>query len=237
MADKNDKKRALIFSPHPDDAELGMGGTMVKLLDDGWEVILADVTNGEPTPAGSVEIRAAETQKAAKTLGLTRRVCLGLPNRYLENTLENRRILAEAIREYKPRWIFTVTLPDAHPDHIHTHELVTDARFAAKLTKTDMAFEPHYPEKIFYFLGSHLRIHPQPSFLVDVTEQWDRKIAAVNAYRSQFWDNQTDESKKGWIIEHITALFRYYGSRINVKYAEPFFCHELVGLSHLDALL
>lgn len=229
--------RVMVFSPHPDDAELGMGGTIVRLLDDGWEVIVADVTNGEPTPAGSVEIRAAETKKASEILGLTDRICLDLPNRYVENTLDNRRVFAEAIRKYKPRWLFTVTLPDAHPDHIHTHALVNEARFVAKLTKTDMEHEPHYPEKIIYFLGSHLRIHPQPSFLVDVTGQWERKIAAISAYQSQFWHNQTEADKKGWIIEYVTAMCRYYGSRINVQYAEPFFCHELVGLAHLGSLL
>jgi bacillithiol biosynthesis deacetylase BshB1 len=229
--------RVMIFSPHPDDAEIGMGGTIARLLDDGWEVIVADVTNGEPTPAGTVEIRAAETARATEALGLTGRICLDLPNRYVENTLENRRVVAEAIREYQPRWIFTVTLPDAHPDHIHTHELVGDARFTAKLTKTDMAFEPHYPEKLIYFLGSHLRIHPQPSFLADVTAQWERKIAAISAYQSQFWHYQKENREKGWIIEHITAVCRYYGSRINVRYAEPFFCPEPVGLAHLDALL
>lgn len=234
---KKMENRVLILSPHPDDAEIGMGGTIGKLLDDGWEVILADITNGEPTPAGSVEIRAAEAKKASQALNLTKRVCLNLPNRYLENTLEHRKIVAEAIREFKPRWLFTTALPDAHPDHIHGSELVVDARFTAKLTKTDMAFEPHYPEKIIYFYASHLRQHPNPRFVVDVTSQWDRKIAAIEAYQSQFWLNQQDPAQRGWIIEHITAQCRYYGTRVGVKYAEPFFSHEMVGLANLNSLL
>jgi len=229
--------RILIFSPHPDDAEIGMGGTIARLLDHGWEVVVADVTNGEPTPSGSVEIRAAETKKATQVLGLSKRFCLDLPNRYLENNLDNRRLLAQTIRQHKPRWLFTVTLPDAHPDHIYTHQLVTDARFMAKLTKTDMSFEPHYPERIFHFYASHLRTHEDPSFIVDVTNQWDRKIAAIEAYQSQFWLNQTDPAKKGWIIDHVTAMCRYFGNLIGVKYAEPFFCTEPLGLTNLNAIL
>ena len=229
--------RILIFSPHPDDAEIGMGGTIARLLDNGWEVIIADVTNGEPTPAGSDEIRAAETRKATQILGLTQRLCLNLPNRYIENNLDNRRTLAQAIRQFKPRWLFTVTLPDAHPDHIHTNALVTDARFTAKLTKTDMPFEPHYPEKIFYFFASHLRSHQEPSFVVDVSEQWDRKVAAIEAYQSQFWLNQSDPAQKGWIIDYITTMCRYFGNLVGVKYAEPFFCPQPVGLNNLNAIL
>ena len=231
------ENRVLIFSPHPDDAELGMGGAIAKFLDEGWEVILADLTDGEPTPAGSVEIREKETQQATESLGLRHRLCLGLPNRYLQNNLENRRVLAETIREYKPRWVFTVMLPDSHPDHFHTHHLVVVGRFAAKLTKTDMAFKPHYPERVFYFYASHLRIHPDPRFIVDVSAQWDRKIASIKAYQSQFWHNHTEPEKKGWVLEYVTTLCKYFGDRIGVEYAEPFFCHELVGLSKLDSLL
>jgi len=233
---KDKQKKVMILSPHPDDAEIAMGGTIARMIDDGWEVIVADLTNGEPTPAGSVEIRAAETARASQALGLKTRLCLGLPNRYVMNTLEYRVIVASAIRQHQPHWLFTVAQPDAHPDHIHAQELVDDARFAAKLTKTDMPFQPHYPDKIIYFYASHLRAHPNPSFLVDVTAQWDRKIAALEAYQSQFWQHDKGRGP-GWIIDYITTYCRYFGSRINVKYAEPFLCREPVGLARLDALL
>lgn len=237
MKNNVENKRVLVFSPHPDDAEITLGGTMCRLLDDGWEVILADLTNGEPTPTGSVEIRAAESAQAAEVLGITKRVCLGLANRYLDESLESRRAVAEAVREYQPRWLFTTFPTDAHPDHIHGSHLVDDARFAAKLTRTDMKFEPFYPDKIIYYYASHLRLHPQPSFVVDVSEYWDRKIEAISAYQSQFWLNQSDPARKGWILEHIAIICRYFGNRIGVEYAEPFYCHELVGLSGLNSLL
>ena len=229
-------KRVMIFPPHPDDGELAMGGTIAKLIDEGWDVVVADMSSGEPTPAGSREIRAAETEKASTALGITRRINLGLPNRFFEENIESRVTIAEAIREYKPRWLFGPFRPDAHPDHIHASRLIEDARFHAKLTKTEMKHDPHHPEKIIYFYATHLRVHPNPSFVVDVTPYWDRKIEAVHAYRSQFWDNQPEE-KQGWILEHVEALCRYFGNRIGVKYGEPFFCHELVGLNDLGSLL
>ena len=237
MANDVDNKRVLVFSPHPDDADITLGGTMCRLLADGWEVILADITNGEPTPAGNPEMRAAEAAQAGKVLGLTERLCLGLPNRYLDESLEYRRPIAETVRQYRPRWLFTTFPTDAHPDHIHASRLVDDARFTAKLTKTDMKFEPFYPDKIIYYYASHLRLHPEPSFVVDISEFWDQKIEAISAFQSQFWLNQTDPSRKGWILEHISTICRYFGNRIGVEYAEPFYCHELVGLSNLDSLL
>ena len=231
------EKRALVFAPHPDDAEMAMGGAMARLLDDGWEVVLADLTNGEPTPAGSVEKRQAETALASKALGITERLCLGLPNRYLDSRLEYRTVVAETIRKYKPRWLFAPYRPDVHPDHIHASHLVEEARFHAKLTKTDMAHEPHYPEKTIYYYATHLNVHPAPSFVVDVTAQWPRKLEAIKAYQSQFWDNQSDPARRGWIVDHLDAYCRYFGNRIGVPYGEPFFCHELVGLATLDHLL
>lgn len=233
----NKDKNVLIFSPHPDDAELAMGGTIAHLIEDGWNVTIADLTDGEPTPAGSVEIRQKETAAASAALGITQRTCLNLPNRYLEQTLKYRRTVAEAIRKYKPRWLFVTFRPDAHPDHVHASRLIEDARFTAKLTKTDMAHEPHYPEKIIYYYATHLNVHPNPSFVVDVTDQWEKKLAAIKAYQSQFWLNQKDSARRGWIIDHIEAICRYFGNRINTTYGEPFFCHELVGLENLNTLL
>lgn len=235
--EKENSRTILILGPHPDDAEISMGGSIVAMLDKGWQVVLADLTNGEPTPNGTPEIRAAEAAKAAEILGVTKRVCLGLPNRYLTETLEHRKIVAECIREYKPHWIFTTALPDAHPDHIHAHALVQDARFAAKLTKTDMAFEPHWPKKLMYFFASHLRQNIIPSFVVDVSPYWDKKVAAIEAYQSQFALNQNEPDKKGWVIDHIESICRYFGSRIGVEYAEPFFCEDLVALGDFEGLL
>ena len=150
----------LIVAPHPDDAELGMAGAIMKFKDDGWRVGVLDLTNGEPTPFGTPEIRARETAAATAVLGLDWRENLGLPNRSLEATLEARAKLAGVFRLERPRWIFAPYWVDAHPDHVAATELIEAARFWSKLTKTGMPGEPYYPQRIFYYYCVHLRIIP-----------------------------------------------------------------------------
>src|SRR4051812_36702067 len=124
---------ALVVAPHPDDAELGMGGTIARLMGQGWKVGILDLTSGEPTPLGSPEIRARETAAANAALGGPWRENLGLPNRSLEATLAYRRTLAAAFRRVRPRLLFAPFWEDAHPDHLAATRLVEDARFWSKL--------------------------------------------------------------------------------------------------------
>ena len=126
----------LVIAPHPDDAELGMAGAIMKFLAEGRRVGVLDLTSGEPTPHGSLETRRRETAAATEILGLEWRENLGLPNRSLEPTLEARTLLAAVIRREKPRWRVAPHWIDAHPDHVAATELVEAARFWAKLTKT-----------------------------------------------------------------------------------------------------
>jgi bacillithiol biosynthesis deacetylase BshB1 len=227
----------LVFAPHPDDAELGMGGTIAKLTAKGVEVAVVDMTNGEPTPYGSPEIRAAETARATEALGLPGelRVQLDLVNREVVHDLASRHRIAAAIRRFRPRWIFAPVLPDAHPDHVAATRIIEDARFDAKLTKTDIPGEPCYPERIFYYYASHIRLHGQPRFVVDVSEVYERKTKALEAYQSQFYVNRGSE--KGAVPGLIRNRDRYFGDRVGAGYAEPFTCHELIGLSDLGALI
>ncbi len=129
---------ALVVAPHPDDAELGVGGTIVRLMAQGWKVGILDLTSGEPTPLGSPERRAAETAAANAALGNPWRKNLGLPNRSLEPTLLHRRALAAVFREVRPRLLFAPFWEDAHPDHTAATQLVEDARFWSKLSKSDI---------------------------------------------------------------------------------------------------
>src|SRR6186713_1491225 len=128
----------LVVAPHPDDAEIGVGGTLLESKAQGLRVGVLDLTSGEPTPHGSLETRARETAAATSILGLDWRENLGLPNRSLEPTLEARAQLAGVIRQQRPRWLFAPYWIDAHPDHVAASELVDAARFWAKLTKTDL---------------------------------------------------------------------------------------------------
>jgi len=228
-------KSALIVAPHPDDAELAMGGTIAKMIADGWDVNVVDLTNGEPTPLGSTELRRAETQKASEILGIKKRLCLDMPNRYLQPRLENRRKLGEVIRVHKPEMLFGPVLPDLHPDHVAAAALVTAARFEAKYHKTDMAGQPHWARKFYLYYSTHRSTCEKVCFLVDVTDYWDKKIAAMEAYQSQVKGSR--ELNKASLIDKIEATCRYFGAAAGVKYAEPFAAHEPICVKNMEFLI
>jgi bacillithiol biosynthesis deacetylase BshB1 len=226
---------ALVVAPHPDDAELGMGGTIVRLLGQGWRVGILDLTSGEPTPLGSPETRAAETAAANEALGNPWRANLGLPNRSLEPTLAHRRALAAAFRRVRPRLLFAPYWEDAHPDHTAATRLVEEARFWSKLSKSDIPGPPFHPARVLYYFSVHLRIVEQPSFLVDISDQQAAKVAALRCYRSQLVDNQP-EGRPG-VIDSVCDRTRFWGHLAGVLHAEPFASREPIGLSSLDHLL
>lgn len=225
----------LVIAPHPDDAELGMGGSIMKMLADGKRVGVLDLTSGEPTPHGSLEIRAAETAVATEILGLTWRANLGLTNRSLEATLEARHKLAGVIRQTKPRWLFAPYWEDAHPDHVAATELVEAARFWAKLSKCDIPGDRHHPERIYNYYCVHLKMAPQPAFVLDITEFWERKLASIEAYTSQFITGREDLDPS--FPERLTHEAAFWGQSIGVKYGEPFNCREPIGMSSFDSLI
>ncbi len=222
----------LVVGPHPDDQELGMGGTIAKLASMGHDVLLLDMTNGEPTPYGSPEERAIEAANAARALG-ARRTLLGLPNRSVEHTLAARRSVAAVIRTERIDVMFVPYPEDAHPDHRAVTRIAEDARFDAKLTKIDLAGEPRYPKWLFHYWCTHLRIVPQPSFLIDTTGFTAAKREAILAYKTQFVDNPKNVGVPEW----IASADRYMGSRIGTTSAEPFFAREPIGLTDLASLV
>jgi len=222
----------LVVGPHPDDQELGMGGTIAKLVAQKHDVLLLDMTNGEPTPHGSVEIRAKEAAQAAAILGVKKRITLDLPNRMLVHSVEARHTVAGVIRQHQARILFVPYFEDAHPDHIATTRIAEDARFDAKLTKIDLPGEPIYPKWLFYYYCTHLRHVAAPSFLIDITGFEQKKREAITAYHSQFV--KPERNRK--VVEWIDAANVYFGSRIGTNAAEPFFTREPLRLSGLDGL-
>jgi bacillithiol biosynthesis deacetylase BshB1 len=224
--------RILVVGPHPDDQELGMGGTIVTLAGQGHDVLLLDMTNGEPTPMGDPQTREAEWTEAASILGVKRRL-LGLSNREVEHTLEARRAAAGAIREHQAEIVFLPYPEDAHPDHRATTRIIEDARFDAKLTKVELPGEPCYPRWMIYYYCTHLRWVADPTFCIDVSETFETKKRAILAYRSQFVLPEKNRTIIDW-LEHLAG---YMGSRIGTKYAEPFFTKEPLGLRGLDQLV
>jgi len=220
----------LVIGPHPDDQELGMGGSIARLVKQGHTVHLLDMTNGEPTPLGTPERRARESAAAAKILGIER-TNLGLPNREVVHSIEARHKLAAVIRRHKPHWLFLPYPVDAHPDHVATTRIGEDARFDAKLSKSTIPGEPWYPKRIIYYYCTHLRMNFEPTFFLDMSEQMEVKIAAVRAYESQFIENNSP------VVEMVRTMNAFYGGRIGTQYAEPFFTYEALGLGGLDQLV
>lgn len=226
---------ALVVAPHPDDAELGMGGAILRLRAEGFSVGVLDLTNGEPTPLGSPEIRARETAAATEILGLDWRENLGLPNRSLEPTLQARADLAAVFRRTRPRWIFAPYWIDAHPDHVAATPLIEAARFWSKLTKIDVPGQPHFPERILYYYCFHLRQIPEPAFVLDISDHWEKKQAAIECYRSQFVDNQPPEPPT--LLDRLRQQAATWGWSIGVRYGEPFASREPIGLSGMSGLV
>ncbi|MBE0418446.1 MAG: bacillithiol biosynthesis deacetylase BshB1 [Coriobacteriia bacterium] len=218
---------------HPDDVEIGMGATVAGMVREGLSVAIVDLTDGEPTPAGTHETRLAEAAAAAQRLGVSERRTLTLPNRSLFDTEEARTALAEIFRELRPRVVFGPYPVDAHPDHVAASAIVQAARFWAKLTKTEMAREPHHPARLYRYMAVHLRLVREPSFVVDVTEDLPAKLEALAMYHSQFSANPANVG----LIETMEAVARMWGGTIGTAAGEPFFSDEPVGIRTVGMLV
>lgn len=234
-AETTDSLDMLVVAPHPDDAELGMGGAIAKMIDLGWRVGVLDLTSGEPTPFGDVPTRIAETNAASKALGITWRENLGLPNRFLEPTLDARAQLANVVRRTRPKWLFAPYWEDAHPDHLAATQLIEAARFWAKLTKSDLKGEPFHPHRVFHYYCVHLKHVAQPAFVLDISDQWDRKAKAISCFESQFTTGR--EHLVPSFHERVREEAAYWGKMIGKRYGEPFNCREPIALQDFTGLL
>ncbi|MEN6430614.1 MAG: bacillithiol biosynthesis deacetylase BshB1 [Coriobacteriales bacterium] len=218
---------------HPDDVEIGMGATVASMVRQGLRVALVDLTNGEPTPYGTPELRAAEAAESARVLGVTRRT-LDLPNRYLLDSIDARQALAEVLRQWRPRVVFAPYPTDAHPDHIAAASIAVAARFYAKLTKTDMRGEPHYPAKLYHYLAVHLALHVKPSFVMAVEpSDLECKLEALAAYRSQFSANPSNTG----VVPRVERSASYWGGLVGAAAGEPFFSAEEIGIRSIEDLV
>jgi len=227
-------KTALIVAPHPDDAELGMGGAIAQMTAQDWDITVVDLTDGEPTPFGSKQIRAAETKAASDILGIKKRICLDMPNRSLEASLENRRKLAQVIRLHRPDILFAPAMPDWHPDHKAALELTEAARFEAKYHKTDMAGKPHWTPELWLYYSPHRRQFSRPSLIMDISDVWEKKLAAIKAYQSQLKNNRRRDAYD--LPERMEIIAKYFGQCINAKYGEPFTAGEPLSATSLSIL-
>jgi len=220
----------IAIGAHPDDVEIAMGGTIAKMVRQGRTVGILDLTNGEPTPAGTPEIRAAEMKRAAEVLGVAWRLTLDMPNRALFDTVENRRKIAAVLREHRPNVIIAHHWDDSHPDHIQAHALSVAARFHAKFTKTDMPGEPYWVPRLYFFGLMHLQYAFKPAFIIPLDEaDFQKKLQALRCYQSQ-------AAVRAW-LDKLQTYNAYFGTLINHPHAEPFASKTELALDSFESLL
>lgn len=220
----------LAFGAHPDDIELTCAGTIIKLGALGYKTGVIALTQGELGTRGTVELRAQEFEAAGEIMGLSAHKMLDIPDGDIAVTRENKLKVIREIREYKPRIVFAPYWKVRHPDHGHASNLVREAAFFSGLTKIDTGQKAHRPYKVIYYPG---RFEFEPSFIVDVSDYHDRKVEAIQAYKSQFHnpekdkygDDETNISTPEF-LEAIITRSKQYGSYIGVKYGEPFLVRE-----------
>ncbi|TVR64429.1 MAG: bacillithiol biosynthesis deacetylase BshB1 [Gemmatimonadales bacterium] len=225
---------------HPDDAELLVGGSLAAAVDQGESVGILDLTAGETGSRGTPELREREAAQAARVLGARFRENALLPDGELANTLPMRRRVAGLLRQFRPRIVVTHWLEGRHPDHREAAALVVDASFLAGLRNArDVPGDPHRPFKVVHALTFREQA-PNPTFLVDISEQVERRFEAMRCFASQ-WDGATGagEVHAGGsrpLEEQVRAQLAHYGSLIRVPYAEPFWTREAVKLPSLGSL-
>lgn len=229
----------LAVMAHPDDAELLCGGALRKSARRGERTGIVDLTRGEMGSRGTPEIRAREADRAAEILGLAERRNAGLPDGHLENSLEARRVVAQLIRELRPRIVVTHWIEGRHPDHRVAAELVRDAAFLAGLKNFQAPGDRHRPLKVIHATAFREDADP-PSFVVDITAEMEDKMAAIAAYESQFVGlTQAGEVFPGGeraLPDQIRAACARYGSLIRQAYGEPFRTREALEWESLGTL-
>jgi len=219
----------LALAAHRDDVEQTCGGTLLKMAQRGYRTGILDLTQGEMGTRGTAEDRAREAQEAARILQASYRHALDLPDGRVENTWENRLKVARVIRQQRPRVLILPYWKGRHPDHYTASTLGYEAAFLAGLKKLPVEGEPHRPFKIIY---ASLYYDVRPSFVVDISEQFEGRFQALMAYRSQYSDQSAGSNlfpKEQEIRSRLEAMASYYGLLAGVKYAEPFVQKE-VGL-------
>jgi N-acetylglucosamine malate deacetylase 1 len=218
----------LIFGAHPDDVEWGVGGLALLLRDKGVRFAIVDLTRGEMGSRGTHEERAIETAKATEFLGVTARETLSLPDCGLIDSPENRRLIAGIVRRYRPRIVLAPLWEDRHPDHAAAGLMVRNAQLYCVLKKLD---DPNPPHKPAAFLFYPLHKFQQPSFVVDTSEVFARKLDLLRIYESQF------AASVGDYLFALESRDRYFGLQAGVRFGEALISDKPVLLSGLDDLL
>lgn len=234
----------LAIAAHPDDVELGAGGTVAKSVKQGKKVGILDLTRGELGTRGTPELRKEEAQEAARILGVLTRENVELPDGFLANTRDFQMKIIPFIRKYQPDIILANAVHDRHPDHGKGSKLISDACFLSGLkaihTKSEEGEEQSAwrPKSIYHFVQDY---YIKPDFIVNITDNWDTKMEAVYAFKSQFYQGDDDKGPVTPIstkefIHILEARAREYGRLIGTEYGEGFTVERPIGINDLALL-
>ncbi len=223
---RNPAFHVLAIAAHPDDVEQTCGGTLLKMAERGYRTAILDLTAGEMGSRGTPEGRLAEAGEAARVLGVRARRNAGLPDSRLENNFESKLRVAAEIRSLRPRVVILPYWEARHPDHARCSRIGYEACFLAGLRKLELDGEPHRPLKILY---SSIYADVRPSFVVDISSQFERRLQSLLCHRSQYADQEVAAGlfpSEAEVAERIRSAARTYGALIDVEYGEPFVIKE-----------
>jgi bacillithiol biosynthesis deacetylase BshB1 len=233
----------LAIGVHPDDVELGCAGTLMKHIDQGYTVGILDLTRGELGTRGTIATRKKEALDASKIMGVKVRENLGFRDGFFVNDEKHQRELIKVIRKYQPSIVISNAKYDRHPDHGRSAQLTYDACFLSGLGKVETSLNgkkqlAHRPKALYHYIQA---IHTEPHFVVDITNYFDRKLEAIHAYKTQFYNPKSKE-KNTFIsspefLEFVRARASHFGVPIGVRYAEAFTVNRIPGVNDIVSLL
>ena len=226
----------LAIAAHPDAVEQTCGGTLLKMAERGYRTAVLDLTAGEMGSRGTPEARLAEAADAARALRLTRRLNAGLPDSRLENDFDTRRRVAVKIRELRPRVVILPYWEARHPDHARCSRIGYDACFLSGLRKLDAEGDPHRPAKVLY---ASIYADVRPSFVVDISREFERRLQALLCYRTQYADQELAAGlfpAEADVADRVRLAARRYGALIDAEYGEPFVTKESVRVDDIVRL-
>jgi bacillithiol biosynthesis deacetylase BshB1 len=229
----------LVFAVHPDDAELGCSGTIVKHIALGKKVGIIDLTRGELGTRGSAEMRDQEAADSAAIMGLNARENLRFRDGFFENNEAHQLEVVKMIRKYQPELVLTNALHDRHPDHGRAGDLVNDACFLSGLSKVStqvdgVAQEAWRPRLVLQYIQDR---YIKPDVIIDITPYFETKIAAIKAFKTQFFNPELDEPdtyiSSPEFFESVIGRAREFGKTVGATYGEGFTSHKLLGVDNL----
>ncbi len=221
------KIEAIAFSPHPDDAEMGCGGLLLKLKNKGYHTGIIDLTRAELSTNGDLEIRRVETVEASRILKLDVRKNLELEDTNIINNIDSRKKVIDAVRLYRPKIALIPYYIDRHPDHVNSFKLLKDALFISGLPKFETGVTAYRPSVILNYMLHH---EFMPSFVVDISKYYDEKLKAVAAYKSQFYSDNAKRVMTHIASKHffdiINSRHQCMGLKIRAEFGEPYYIED-----------